>query len=77
MRTMVTQVAHENSTPFDGIFNANNTVALAGDVCRDMVYAEAQEYGLISDDAATADRSYAIPEDVLTDLGLTAAEAGQ
>lgn len=77
MRMMVTQVARENRTPFDGIFNTNNTVALAENVRRDMVYAEAQEYGLIPDDAATADSSYVIPEDVLTDLGLTAAEVGQ
>ena len=77
MRMMVTQVAHENRTPFDGIFNASSAVALAEDVHRDMVYAEAQEYGLIPDDAAMADSSYVIPDDILADLGLTAAEVDQ
>ena len=44
------------------------------DVRRDMLLAEAQEYGLIADDATDA---RTIPDDVLGELGLTAQEVGQ
>ena len=74
MRMMITQVAVEGRTPFDGIFSGQGAVALAEDVRRDMVYAEAQEYGLIPDDSSVGSR---IPDDVLAELGLTAAEVGQ
>ena len=44
------------------------------DVRRDMLLAEAQEYGLVADDATDA---RTIPDDVLGELGLTAQEVGQ
>ena len=74
MKMMVTQVANENRTPFDGIFSSGTARELSEDMRRDMVYAEAQEYGLISDDSTDA---RTIPEDVLDELGLTAEEVGQ
>ena len=40
----------------------------------DMLLAEAQEYGLVADDATDA---RTIPDDVLGELGLTAQEVGQ
>ena len=64
MKMMVTQVANENRTPFDGVFSSPSARELA----------EAQEYGLIADDATDA---RTIPDDVLGELGLTAQEVGQ
>ena len=77
MRMMDTQVANTGRTPFDGAFLSPAAADLADDVRRDMVYAEAQEYGLIPDDAAVVQAPYAIPGDILTDLGLTPEEVGQ
>mgnify|MGYP000957459843 CR=1 FL=1 len=74
MKMMVTQVAHENRTPFDGVFSSPAARELGEDVRRDMLLAEAQEYGLIADDATDA---RTIPDDVLRELGLTAQEVGQ
>ena len=74
MKMMVTQVAHENRTPFDGVFSSPSARELGEDVRRDMLLAEAQEYGLIADDATDA---RTIPDDVLGELGLTAQEVGQ
>ena len=65
MKMMVTQVANENRTPFDGVFSSPSAR---------MLLAEAQEYGLIADDATDA---RTIPDDVLGELGLTAQEVGQ
>lgn len=77
MRMMVTQIANTGRTPFDGAFLSPTAVDLADDVRRDMVYAEAQEYGLIPDDAFTVSEPYEIPSDILADLGLTPEEVGQ
>ena len=74
MKMMVTQVAHENRTPFDGVFSSLSARELGEDVRRDMLLAEAQECGLIADDATDARTS---PDDVLGELGLTAQEVGQ
>lgn len=74
MKMMVTQVANENRTPFDGVFSSPSARELGEDVRRDMLLAEAQEYGLVVDDATDA---RTIPDDVLGELGLTAQEVGQ
>ena len=74
MKMMVTQVANEGRTPFDGIFNAAPARHLTEDMRRDMLIAEAQEYGIIRDDAAEAS---IVPDDVLAEFGLTAEEVGQ
>ena len=69
MKMMVT-----HRTPFDGVFSSPSARELGEDVRRDMLLAEAQEYGLIADDATDA---RTIPDDVLGELGLTAQEVGQ
>ena len=74
MKMMVTQVANEGRTPFDGLFSASISRDLAEDVRRDMLRVEAQEYGLLPDDAVDA---RIIPDDVLEELGLNAEEVGQ
>ena len=65
MKMMVTQVANENRTPFDGVFSSPSARELGEDVRRDM---------LVADDATDA---RTIPDDVLGELGLTAQEVGQ
>ena len=65
MKMMVTQVANENRTPFDGVFSSPSARELGEDVRRDMLLAEAQEYGLVADDATDA---RTIPDDVLGEL---------
>ena len=74
MRMMVTQVAAEDRTPFDGLFLGGTSVQLAEDVRRDMLYAEAQEYGIIPDDATNA---LVISDEALAELGLAPHEVGQ
>ncbi len=74
IRMMITQVANEGRTPFDGIFTSGAATELAEDVRRDMVYAEAQEYGFIPDDA---DDASTISEEALAELGLSPDEVGQ
>lgn len=74
MRMMVTQVANEGRTPFDGVFSGQAATELAEDIRRDMIFAEAQEYGLIPDDSLSGDR---IPDDILAELGLAPEEVGQ
>lgn len=74
MKMMVTQVAREDRTPFDGLFNGAPGLRLTEDMRRDMLIAEAQEHGIIPDDATDAKT---IPDDVLAELGLTAEEVGQ
>ena len=74
MRMMVTKVANEDKTPFDGLFFADEARVLADDVRRDMVRTEAQEFGLLPDDATDAT---IIPEGILAELGLTAHDVDQ
>lgn len=74
MRMMITQVANEGRTPFDGVFNGIAATSLAENIRRDMIYAEAQEYGLIPDESYNgADLS----DTALSELGLSAEEVGQ
>lgn len=74
VRVMVTQVANEGRSPFDGLFFRGSAVELAEDVARDMAYAEAQEYGIIPDDSSfTSD----VPADVLGRLEIRPGEVGQ
>lgn len=75
VRVMVTQVANEGRSPFDGLFSRGTAVELAEDVKRDMIIAEAQEYGIIPDDSLPDPLS--IPSDVLASLGIKPAEVGQ
>lgn len=75
MKIMVTQVANEGRSPFDGLFSRGVATELAEDVRRDMVYAEAQELGLIPDDAQ--EDPTRIPDDILEELGIAPEEVGQ
>ncbi|WP_455138561.1 type II toxin-antitoxin system RelB/DinJ family antitoxin [Thermophilibacter sp.] len=74
-RIMVTQVANEGRSPFDGLFSRGTAVELAEDVRRDMVYAEAVELGLLPDD--TEPDPTEVPADILDGLGLAPEEVGQ
>lgn len=69
MKMMVTQVAADGRTPFDGLFTGGG--GLSERVYRDMVRAEAQELGIIPDDASPYG---GIPQDVLADPGVDASE---
>lgn len=75
MKIMVTQVANEGRSPFDGLFSGGVARELAEDVRRDMVYAEAQEYGFLPDDAN--DDPTKIPDDILAGWGISPEEVGQ
>ena len=57
-----------------GLFPYEPDYKLFKSVCRDLLRAEAQEYGLLPDDAVDA---RTIPDAVLGELGLTAEEVGQ
>ncbi len=76
MKMMVTQVANEGRTPFDGLFGAPATLELAEDVRRDMVYAEALELGLITEER-DGDDPTRISASVLEELGVSPEEVGQ
>lgn len=75
VRIMVTQVANEGRSPFDGIFVRAVEPELAEDVRRDMVYAEAVELGIVPEDAL--DDPADVPLSVLRDLGIDPEEVGQ
>ena len=62
------------NVPDDVKARADAAFARNGITTPDMLLAEAQEYGLIADDATDA---RTIPDDVLGELGLTAQEVGQ
>lgn len=57
-----------------GLFETEADRKLPEDIHRDMLRVEAQECGLLADDAVDA---RTIPDDVLDELGLTAEEVGQ
>ena len=76
MKMMVTQVANEGRTPFDGLFTDGPALKLAEDVRRDMVYAEALELGLIREEPEEADPTR-ISDGVLAALGIAPEEVGQ
>lgn len=75
MRIMVNQVAETGRTPFDGLFSSPTGRQYSDDVRLAMLRAEAQEYGLLEDDAA--DDPLEIPADILTEMGISPEEVGQ
>lgn len=75
MKMMVTQVANSGRTPLDGAFLPGGAAGITDEMRRDMVRVEAQEYGLIPDDAYEYDPS-SMPQEALDILGLTAEELG-
>ncbi len=75
MRIMVSQVAETGRTPFDGLFSSPAGQQYSDDVRLAMLRAEAQEYGLIPDDAG--DDPLEIPADILAEMGIAPEEVGQ
>ena len=75
MRIMVSQVAETGRTPFDGLFSSPAGRRYSDDVRLAMLRAEAQEYGLIPDDAR--DDPLEIPADILAGIGIAPEEVGQ
>lgn len=75
MRILVNQVANTGITPFDGMFAGPGYQAFSERLHRDMLVAEAQEYGLLPDDSL-ADPTE-VPSGVLDALGIAADEVGQ
>lgn len=75
MRIMVNQVAETGRTPFDGLFSSPAGRQYSDDVRLAMLRAEAQEYGLLEDDAA--DDPLEIPADILAEMGISPEEVGQ
>lgn len=75
MRIMVNQVAETGRTPFDGLFSSPAGRQYSDDVRFAMLRAEAQEYGLLEDDAA--DDPLEIPADILAEMGISQEEVGQ
>lgn len=75
MRIMVNQVAETGRTPFDGLFSSPAGRQYSDDVRLAMLRAEAQEYGLLEDDAA--DDPLEIPADILAVMGISPEEVGQ
>ena len=73
VRVMVTQVAREGRSPFDGLFSSGRMSAeLAERAHLDMLRAEAMEYGIVPDESYDARE---LPESALEILGLTEDEA--
>lgn len=75
MRIMVNQIAETGRTPFDGLFTAPAGRQYSDEVRLAMLRAEAQEYGLIPDDAAGDPLE--IPADILAEMGIAPEEVGQ
>ena len=75
MRIMGNQVAETGRTPFDGLFSSPAGRQYSDDVRLAMLRAEAQEYGLLEDDAA--DDPLEIPADILAEMGISPEEVGQ
>lgn len=75
MRILITQVANTGTTPFDGLLTSAAAVNFSDEIKRDMIYAEAQEFGLIPDDSL--ENPTKVPLDVLTSLGIEPSEVGQ
>lgn len=75
MRIMVNQVAETGRTPFDGLFSSPAGRQYSDDVRLAMLRAEAQEYGLIEDDAGSDPLE--IPSDILAEMGISPEEVGQ
>lgn len=75
MRIMVSQVAETGRTPFDGLFSTPAGRQYSDEVRLAMLRAEAQEYGLIEDDAGSDPLE--IPADILAEMGVSPEEVGQ
>ena len=75
MRIMVTQVAETGQTPFDGLFSTPAGRQYSDEVRLAMLRAEAQEYGLIEDDAGSD--SLEIPADILAEMDIAPEEVDQ
>ena len=74
MRVIMSQVAYTGISPFDGLF-LRGMEPIPYHIRREMVRAEAIEYGLLPDDSLD-DPTY-IPEDLLASWGITPEEVGQ
>lgn len=73
VRVMVTQVAREGRSPFDGLFARNDVSAeLAERAHPDMLRTEAMEYGIVPDESYDARE---LPDSALDILGLSEEEA--
>ena len=75
LRIIVNQVAETGRTPFDGLFQSPAGRQYSDDVRLAMLRAEAQEYGLLEDDAACDPLE--IPADILAEMGISPEEVGQ
>mgnify|MGYP004528408359 CR=1 FL=1 len=75
MRILVNQVANTGVTPFDGMFAGSGYQVFSERLHRDMLAAEAQEYGLLPDDSLPDPTE--VPDDVLGALGIAPDEVGQ
>ena len=71
MRAIMSQVAYTGISPFDGLFLRGIGPMVPEHIRREMVRAEAIEYGLLPDDSFDA---RTMPDDVLSMLGVTAEE---
>lgn len=74
MKMMVTQVAHENRTPFDGVFSSPAARELGEDVRRDMLLCRGPG---IRAGRRRRHRRANHPRRRARELGLTAQEVGQ
>lgn len=63
-----------NTPALGGLFASDTDHKLSEDIRKDMLCVEAQECGLLADDAVDA---RTIPDGVLGELGLTTEEIGQ
>ena len=70
MRVIMSQVAYTGISPFDGLF-LRGVEPVPEYIRREMVRAEAIEYGLLPDDSFDARN---MPEEILEMLGVTAEE---
>lgn len=75
MKVIITQIATDGRTPFDGLLSSGPYEAMSERMRRAMAKAEAMEYGLIPDDST--DNPSHVPSDVLDYLGILPSEVGQ
>ena len=75
MKAIITQIANDGRTPFDGLLSSVPYEAMSECMRRAMVRAEAIELGIIPDDSS--DDPTRVPNDVLDYLGINPSEVGQ